>query len=305
MGYVETRTRTFIASAALAEHRRVHLNEAGKLAYCGASDTDCIGVLARPTFAADEPAAVALNSAQGTVQMVCSAAGITKGGAVYAAANGKIASTGTILVGIALATGAGDLSIIEVIPSPAPGTIGTLARSGLNEDALSPFPVGLDAFRVWDAPGTLPVTSAGNDDLALTYNTFLTAAPTFETADAKAATKTQKIGFQIKVPECYVAAGDAKIRVAANMKTTVSDTTATIDVQAARILAPTVDLVATAAQSINSLDAAYKDFVLTVTDLVPGDVLDVVVTIAITDSATATAVIGQLRSVTGLFDIKG
>jgi hypothetical protein len=93
------------------------------------------------------------------------------------------------------------------------------------------------------------------------------------------------------------------------MLTTVADTSATIDVEAYESAKTTLktgsDLVTTAAQSINSLTFADKAFDLTVTDLSPGDQLDIRFTVAVVDAATGTAVTAALASVELLLDIKG
>ena len=51
----------------------------------------------------------------GTLKMTASGA-ITAGAKVYAAASGKIAATGTLLIGTALDAATGDGSVIEVVP---------------------------------------------------------------------------------------------------------------------------------------------------------------------------------------------
>jgi hypothetical protein len=151
----------------------------------------------------------------------------------------------------------------------------------------------------------LPAAAAG-DDLGVYDNTFLTAAPTVETGDLKAAgAKTLKARFQWAVPPEYVSGQTLTLRVNAGMKTTVADTTATLDAEVARQAAPAVDLCATNAQSINDLVAANKDFVITPNNVVPGDVLDVVLTVAVNDAAGATAVIGRINNIAILADIKG
>lgn len=161
------------------------------------------------------------------------------------------------------------------------------------------FAVRASDLRVWDAPSTVAVAAtAANDDLAVVYNTFLTANPSIETGDLKAAgATTRKVGFEFRVPDNYVAGQAITLRINAGMKTTVAGVTATVDAQVARKAAPTVDICATAAQSINSLDAANKDFVLTPTNVVPGDVLQAVLSVAVNDAATGTAVIGKIYSV--------
>ena len=78
-----------------------------------------------------------------------------------------------------------------------------------------------------------------------------------------------------------------------------------MDAQVARQAAPTVDICATNATTINSLTAANVDFTLTPTSVVPGDVLDVVLTVAYHDAASGTAVVGKINSIELLLDIKG
>lgn len=112
--FVEGRTRTFQAGAALVQHRRVKLSS-GKLAYADADDTDVLGTMAREAFAVDEYVAVVLANAEGTQIMVASEA-ITVGTVVQAAADGKVAATGTVGVGIALSAAVAANDWIEVLP---------------------------------------------------------------------------------------------------------------------------------------------------------------------------------------------
>lgn len=141
----------------------------------------------------------------------------------------------------------------------------------------------------------LGATPASADDFGLTAGTFLTSDPTLRSSDAKATTVTSKVRYAYTVPSTYVSGEAITLRAKAGMVTTVSDTTATIDAQVVRRGAPTVDICATSATTINSLTSADVDFVLTPTNVVPGDVLDIVMTTAVTDGATGTAVIAELR----------
>ena len=153
-------------------------------------------------------------------------------------------------------------------------------------------------LRVWDAVQTLLPATPATDDLGLIVNTFGTTAPTVETGDLKAAGATTRYArFQAQVPNNYVAGAAITLRLNAGMKTTVADTSATIDAEVYRAIAPSTDICATAAQSINSLTAANKDFTITPTDVVPGELLDIRLAVAINDGATGTAVIGQVNSV--------
>lgn len=171
-------------------------------------------------------------------------------------------------------------------------TGGSVVRADIQAETVAQ-PIPIRNLYVWDAPWTNPVSAGANDDLALIYNTFGTAGASVESGDSKAATTTRRIGFQLVLPPEYKAGTNITLRLSAGMKTTVSDTTATIDVEAYAVADPTTDLCATAAQSINSLTKADKDFTLTGTNLVPGSVIDCRVTMAIVDGATGTAVIGK------------
>lgn len=157
-------------------------------------------------------------------------------------------------------------------------------------------------LHLFKAPAALqtPIGSASSTIIGLTAGTFGTSNDIAKTADQKASNVTPKMRIQIPIP-LLAAPATGKLRINAGMLTTVSDTTATVDVEVVRKAAPTVDICTTAAQSINSLTAANKDFDLDITDVVPGDVLDIRITIAINDSATATAVYGAINSVTPIW----
>lgn len=91
------------------------------------------------------------------------------------------------------------------------------------------------------------------------------------------------------------------------METSVADVSATVDMEAYELqMDGTIssDLCTTAAQSINSLTLANKDFVLTATNLAAGDVLDVRVTIAVNDAASGTAVQGVIDKLILRCDVK-
>lgn len=110
--FVETATKMFTAGAAIAMYLRVKLS-AGLLAKAGSTDHE-LGTLESASFASGDVRAVRLRSAQGTCKMVAAGA-ITAGNPVYAAANGKIDASGTVLLGIALEAAAADGDIIEVL----------------------------------------------------------------------------------------------------------------------------------------------------------------------------------------------
>jgi len=184
-----------------------------------------------------------------------------------------------------------------------------IARAKLAQDTLSRFPVKLTDLRVWDAFQTnLPGTSA-TDDLGLYGGTFGSASPQIKTYDLKAAgAQTLYARVQIPLPAEYDAGETVTLRLHAGMETTVADTSATVDVEAYESDSEggiSADLCATAAQTINSLVKADKDFTITPTDLVAGDMLDVRITVAVNDAATGTAVIAAIGAIELLCDIRG
>lgn len=136
-----TGEKTYVAGAALAEARRVKLTT-GKLAYAGSTDVE-VGTLRDPALAADQKVAVILRTAQGTVPMIAAGA-IAAHALVYAAANGKVADSGTVLVGRNCAVAAtADGDVIEVLrigeASNAAANGGTTAAAfEVDSDATTP-----------------------------------------------------------------------------------------------------------------------------------------------------------------------
>jgi hypothetical protein len=177
----------------------------------------------------------------------------------------------------------------------------------LTQEPLKAYPLDLTLGRVHDAPQTL-IGTPGNDDLGLDGTTFGTDSVFVTTGDVKGVTTTRRARYQFTLPPEYEEAEDVKIRVSAGMKTTVSDTTATVDIEVHKVAGDRTvgtDLCATAAQSINSLTMADKDFTITAATLSPGDQLDIRVTIAVTDGSAGTAVIGTIGELSPLLDIRG
>jgi hypothetical protein len=109
---MEGAVKSYPSTAALLKHRRVKMS-AGVLAYAGATDLE-LGTLEETTFATDLPvnAPVRLRTAQGTAKFVA-LDGITAFNPFYAAANGKVSASGTVLIGIAQETTTTDLDVLE------------------------------------------------------------------------------------------------------------------------------------------------------------------------------------------------
>jgi len=202
-----------------------------------------------------------------------------------------------------------DVSISETLTIPEDGISSQTRDTILKQDANSIFPVMLDSLRVWDAYQTpLPGTAAA-DDLAVIGGTFATAPPTISAGDVKALGATTRYArFQVQLPECYEAGETVKIVLYAGMVTTIADVSCTIDIQAYKldnIGGISADLCATAAITINSLVFAAKEFVITPSGLVAGDIFDVRVAIASNDAATGTAVKPTIAAIQLTADIKG
>lgn len=179
--------------------------------------------------------------------------------------------------------------------------------AAIQQRASAVFPVELTELRVHDAPASSLPTTASADDIGLIVGTFGTNGIVVQTSDAKATTVTQRARLFFDVPEGYVSASNLTMRLRSGMDTTVSDGTATIDVECYAYDNDGgigSDLCTTAAQSINSLSKVDSDFTIGSTGVSGGTRLDVRVTIAITDSATGTAVLGEISQAAFLIDVR-
>lgn len=173
----------------------------------------------------------------------------------------------------------------------------TFPATMLAQRVLEKFILPLQDARVHDAPQTFLPTTSATDDLGLTIGTFGTNGILIQTSDLQGVTVTRYCRWpQVIVPHEYHSGQSAVIRLFAGMETTISDGTATIDVEAYvtdGVGGVSADKCITAAQSINSLTDADYDFDLGTT-LVPGDILDVRVAIAVSDSVADAVVVANL-----------
>lgn len=181
---------------------------------------------------------------------------------------------------------------------------GRVWREDFIQDADKAYRIPLYEMRVHDAVQTNLPGTAASDDLAVIGGTFGTAAPVLQTSDLKNTSGTQYARFQFALPPEYDAGESITVRLKAGANTTVSSTTMTVDVQAYRNGAGS-DLCTTSAASCNNLTAANKDFTITGTTFVPGDVIDIRIAAAIADTGTGTAVKCQIDEVYVLLDVKG
>lgn len=188
---------------------------------------------------------------------------------------------------------------------------GQVNRAWLQETENAIRAIRFTDLRVWDDLTSLLPSAAASDDLGLLQDAsgnFGTDAPVLQTSDSQSTSVTQYARFFVDVDNQYVEAGDFKIRIIGGMKTTISDGTATVDLEVYRQDRDGgvgSDICATDALSINTLANANKDFTITPASLTHGDVLDCRIKVAITDAASATAVIGEIVSILIMRDIRG
>lgn len=299
MSQIEGRWRTFQAAAAMDQFLRVKDNGSDKLELAGATDIRYLGTLTRAVLASDDHVAVALRNLEGTTPMVASGS-ISRGAPVYAAASGKIASSGTVLLGEAMEAATANNDVIEVLP-----VFGEIARGQITQQDAVVYPIPLERIKLWNDRAVNLPAAATADEMGIVTGTFLTDAPVLKGIDSGATTGTSKCGVTFPVPAEYVAGETITLRINAEMQV-VSDGTATLDAQVARQADKTTDICATSLQSINSATPADVDFVITPTNVVPGDQLDIVLIFAVTDSGNADDFInGVINTIEFLLDIKG
>lgn len=114
--YTEGPTKAFpISSTAIGQFLRVR--NPASIALAGANDVS-LGTMEASTQTTDTSATVRMANSAGTRCMVANGA-IAVGSPVFAAASGKVASTGAIYEGIALEAASADGDVIEVLPGVA------------------------------------------------------------------------------------------------------------------------------------------------------------------------------------------
>lgn len=295
----------FVAHEAIAPYLRVkHHSTAGEVAIAG--DEACIGVAYNRSYADQDPITVYDINNPGTCTYIANGA-ITAGDSVSSVAGGKIqtGTGGVQFLGKARTTTTADGERIEVDPDP--GVAGTLSRANLVQQDLQAYPIPNDQWSLFDSTIHAPLgaTALSADDLIFTLGTIGTTAPTITGTDFGGSSATQKARVRFVLPVEYVAGQTITLRCAAFTGTTVAAESSTIDFSVYRQAAPTVDICATAAQSMNALTVANQDFTITPTNCVPGDVLDILMTYAGSDSTNLGVIVPTIVGVTMLLDIKG
>lgn len=168
--------------------------------------------------------------------------------------------------------------------------------------------IALTGLRVHDNLASFLPTTAANDDLALITGTPGTDAPRVRGVDFGGTTTTAYAAFEYTLPAGYKAGGVLTLRVRGGMVTGISDTACDLDASVWKVGADgTVgaDICATAAQSINSLTKADKNFTITPTGLVAGDRLIVRLKVTGEDTLNAAVMIPEVSSVTLISETNG
>ncbi len=178
-----------------------------------------------------------------------------------------------------------------------------IARSKLAEDALQAYPVDLK---------TVTFTSLAGAEAAGTFNEKV-ATNVLKLQGEVTDNETEvSVGyFRYILPPSYVAAGDVVVRFRSALVASGSPVNngSTLDLECYKQADAAVgsDLVATAAVTFAALDTYYsKDFTVTATTLVAGDILSCKVTTSIVDSeAGAGTIIWTSDPIKVLLDVKG
>jgi hypothetical protein len=135
-----------------------------------------------------------------------------------------------------------------------------------------------------------------------------TDVPTLQGVDFGGTSTDEKAAFEFVLPPEYDAGETITVRVRAAMLTTISDGTATVDVEcwkAGDDGAAGSDICATAATTINSLTPGNKDFTITPTGLAAGDRLIIRLAFAGSDTGNLGVMIPEISKLSVLLDIKG
>lgn len=171
---------------------------------------------------------------------------------------------------------------------------------------LQAYPIDFTACRVHDAMITNLPGTAANDDMGLITGTPGTDAPTLQGVDFGGTTSDEKCAFIFNLPQSYASGETITVRIRCAMLTTVSDGTATVDLECWKTDedgAVGSDLCTTAATTMNSLTVGNVDFTVTPTGLVGGDQLVMRVSFAGSDTGNAGVMIQEITKISVLLDI--
>ncbi len=189
-----------------------------------------------------------------------------------------------------------------------PLTLSEFTRARHAQETSRLYMIPWTAWRVHDAMHTnLPAVGASGD-LGLVGGAFGSASPSLQTEDMGGTTITEYARCQFCLPPEYDDGETVSVRFRAGMLNTVTDTTATIDLECHESDGEAGgggDLCSTGAQDIKNLVLAEKTFVITPTTLIRGAWLDLRVALALVDSANAGEMEGIIGQAYVMLDIRG
>ena len=183
-----------------------------------------------------------------------------------------------------------------------------IATTKLAQRVLAESIIPLTQARTWNAVATNLPAAAADDDLGLVSGTWGTDPARITAGNVRTlGATTRRLYVAIPIPANYEDGQTIQLQIRAKMETAIADVSCTIDAEAYVGSDGTVgsDLVTTAAQSMNSLSAAAYTFTINATGVDPGDLLEVRLSIASNDAATATAVTPAIYSIALLCDTRG
>lgn len=294
---------TFPSNSALGEALRVKLS--GGYLVVAADNEDELGTLEQRVLSTDLSGTVLPLDEAGVRHFVASEA-ISENQVFYAAAGGKVATSGTLIRGVALEAASGNGSVFRGLAARSSIT-GTVARSNLVQETKA-YPLSFFDGRVHDALQTSLPGTAANDDMGLITGTPGTNAPRLQGVDFGGTSTDEKAAFLFTLPPEYVDGQAITCRVRGAMKTALSDGTALVDVECWKLDgdgAVGADICATAAQSINSLTPANKDFTITPTGLVAGNQLMLRFAFSGSDTGNLAVMIPEISWIEMRLGVKG
>lgn len=184
-----------------------------------------------------------------------------------------------------------------------------VARSALVQDDAALYNIPL-ADWLDTATGAKLGASAGTPSGAfgLTYGTHGSAGPKILSEAASGNTKTNKMRRTFMLPPEYVAGQTVVLRVRCAETVAAAAVSTTIDAEVFKLDKDGgigSDICATSLADVDGATAANKDFTITPTGLVPGDVLDIELTGVVTDTGETNGTVLEIYATELHLDIKG
>ena len=195
--------------------------------------------------------------------------------------------------------------ITETKPTSIKVPVASLNREDLVQEALQIYNIPLTEMKMTTG---LELPVAGDSTyLGMAFGTHGSAAPYLVGTVTNTDSKTEVARLQFILPPEYEDGQSVSVRLHARVDV-ARQASASVDVQCYKVdkeIGVGSDICATAAQSINTDVWADKDFTITPTGLVAGDLLDIEITGVGDDTGGSSNGYVQIGAVQMLLDIKG